>query len=142
MVKKANHKEKRERNKQARANQNKQQQPLNNDFKNSLIATPAEKLSEEDLDYLRRATTHPLNYAEFISQSNYGKKFQTLEQYQRFMNLIAEYEKNARQYMKATDLRGKELDIYTIKEMLKKGNLSAIDTMILQSNLPTEKERI
>lgn len=112
-------------------------------LRDRIAVKPKKQFSKEDFEYLEIASSQPLDFAEFISQSNHGKKFQTLEQHQRFMKLITKYERCAKECIKKTNLKGEKLKEYTIKEMLQRDCFSPIDIMILQSNLlKREKQRI
>ena len=123
------------------------------EYKQSLIVNLPEKqpeqakttqqFSESDLEYIKIASTHPLDIAEFISQANHGIKFKTLQQYERFLKLAEKYKKYCLQSLRSTDLKGKDLEQFTIKKMLEDSDseLSPVDRKILEQKLPKEIER-
>lgn len=104
---------------------------------------PTNETEKKELEYIKIASTHPLDYYEFISQANRGTKFQNLEQHERFLRLIRKYEQYASMCMDKTDLRGTDLRTFAIKEMLndEKCELSLTDRKILEHYLPKEIER-
>ncbi len=106
-------------------------------------AKPVQQFSEADLEYIKIASTHPLEMAEFISQANHGTKFKTLQQRERFLELAEKYKKHCLKILNKTDLKGKKLEEFTIKKMLedKDSELSPVDRKILEQRLPKEIEK-
>ena len=143
-------KNKKEENKRNFQEQSRQQLKKKKEaYKKSLIVNlpeqpkPTQEFSEADLEYIKIASTHPLDIAEFISQANHGKKFKTLQQRERFLELAEKYENYFLQCMKKTDVRGRDLEQFTIKNMLEDADseLSPVDRKILEQKLPKEIER-
>lgn len=97
---------------------------------------PIEQFSIEENDYIYRASTHPLEPADFYSSKNHGKKFKNLSQLEEYGKLMERFTTIGLRLLKETDLRGKELNEAIIKEMLQDENLSRVNRAILESKLP------
>lgn len=104
---------------------------------------PKETLAEPDLEYVKIASTHPLDFSEFISQANHGIQFKDLQQRDRFLYLVRKYEEYVSMCMSITDLRGDDLRLFAINKMLNdpECKLSYANRMVLKSQLPKEIER-
>ena len=99
------------------------------------IATP------EELEFIRIASTQPLDLADFISKTNHGIKFKNLEQYEQFRNLMDKYNNVAVNLMAKTEVRGNELYELTIRTMLDGDDISKVERKILENKLPKQVER-
>lgn len=100
-----------------------------------------QEFSQDELEFIRIASSHPLEYADFISRGNYGLKFKTLEQREQFITLLGKFNKTSLGLMKSTELRGKELDELTVKRLLESDELTPIERKILENKLPKQVER-